>query len=311
MTIVVAGGTGFLGRPLAALLAARGHTLVLLSRRPGSETDTRDETATSVRTVPWTPDGAIGPWATVIDGADAVVNLAGESIADRRWTAAQKTRIVDSRLLATRSLAEAVRRAAVPPSVLVSGSAVGYYGPCGDEQVTEATASGHDFLADVCVRWEAEALRAASGRTRVVTLRTGIVIARDGGALPKMLPPFWFGVGGPVGSGRQYWPWIHRTDWLTLAQWAVENPAVSGPLNVTAPTPVTNRAFATALGRAIHRPAWMPTPGFTLKLLLGEMAEGLLLSGQRAVPEKAERLGFRFRFPQLDTALADLFKQRA
>ena len=241
MKIVIAGGTGFLGRPLADRLAANGHTLVLLSRRAptgdhgaavvrGAVSQVVSQAVSqvghvgtgagsrvgrsAVRTVAWTPDGASGPWAREVDGADAVVNLAGESIAARRWTAAQKTRIVDSRVLATQSLAEAIRQAAAPPSVLISGSAVGYYGPCGDEQVTETTRSGHDFLADVCVRWETEARRAASVQTRVVTLRTGIVLARDGGALPKMLPPFWFGVGGPVGSGRQYWPWIHREDWL-------------------------------------------------------------------------------------------------
>lgn len=305
MNIVIAGGTGFLGRPLADALAAAGHRTVLLSRGGGSQGGAPE----SARTVTWTPDGtAGGAWAAEIDGADAVVNLAGESIAARRWTAAQKERILRSRVLATQSLVEAIRRAARPPAVLISGSAVGYYGPLGDEIVTEDAPAGHDFLAGVVVRWEEEAERAASARTRVVRLRTGLVLARDGGALPKMLPPFWFGAGGPVGSGRQYWPWVHRKDWIALTRFAIESPSAIGALNAVAPLPVTNAMFAKALGHAMHRPAFMPAPGFALKLLLGEMAEGLLLAGQRAVPAKAERLGFTFAYPRLENALADLFR---
>jgi uncharacterized protein (TIGR01777 family) len=298
MKIVIAGGTGFLGQPLAAALAAAGHTPVLLSRRPGS-------TGAPFRQVAWTPDGSTGAWAAEVDGAGAVINLAGESIA-KRWTAAQKQRILDSRVSATTSLVAAIAQAATPPATFISGSAVGYYGPRDDREVTEDSAPGHDFLADVAVRWEQEAMRASS-RARVVCVRTGIVLARDGGALPKMLPPFWLGVGGPVGSGRQYWPWIHRKDWIDLVRFAIETPAVSGAMNATGPHPVPNRVFAKALGRAMHRPAFMPAPGFALKAMLGEMAEGLLLSGQRATPAKAERLGYRFTFPNLDEALGDLF----
>jgi uncharacterized protein (TIGR01777 family) len=201
-------------------------------------------------------------------------------------------------------------RVPTPPPVMISGSAVGYYGPLDDRIATEETPPGQDFLASVCVKWETEALRAASGRTRVVCIRTGLPLERDGGALPQMLPPFWFGVGGPIGSGRQYWPWIHRQDWIDLVRFAIATSTVSGPMNATAPQPVPNRAFAKALGNAVHRPAFMPAPGFALKLLLGEMADALLLSGQRAVPAKAERLGFRFTYPRLDEALAALFRQR-
>ena len=304
MKIVIAGGTGFLGRPLAAALGAAGHRTVLLSRARSS----RGGDTGSGRTTTWTPDGSAGgAWTAEIDDADAGVNLAGESIAAHRWTAAQKERILRSRVLATQSLVEAIRRAARPPAVLVSGSAVGYYGPLGDQIVTEDAPEGHDFLAGVVMRWEGEAERAASAKTRVVRLRTGLVLARDGGALPKMLPPFWFGAGGPIGSGRQYWPWVHRKDWIALTRFAIESPSVTGPLNAVAPLPVTNAKFAKALGHAMHRPAFMPTPGFALKLLLGEMAEGLLLSGQRVVPAKAERLGFTFAYPRLEDALADLF----
>jgi uncharacterized protein len=236
------------------------------------------------------------------------VNLAGESIAGRRWSAAHKARILDSRVGATRSLAAAIRRASSPPPVFVSGSAVGYYGPLGDETVTEDHPAGADFLASVCVQWEQEAAR-ASDRTRVVSVRTGLVLAREGGALPQMLPPFKLGAGGQVGSGRQYWPWIHRDDWVALVRWAITNAAVAGPLNATAPNPVTNKAFAGAVGRALHRPAFMPAPAFALRLLLGEMADALLLSGQRAIPAKAERLGFKFRFTHVDEALNEIFSQ--
>ena len=192
--------------------------------------------------------------------------------------------------------------------MFISGSAVGYYGPLGDEVVTEEHAPGSDFLAQVCVQWEKEAMRAAAGgRTRVACIRTGIVLARDGGALPEMLPPFRFGAGGPVGSGHQYWPWIHRDDWITLVRWALSTPAASGGINATAPHPVTNATFARALGRAMHRPAFMPAPAFALRLLLGEMADALLLSGQNAVPAKASRAGFQFRFSEVDEALGVLF----
>jgi uncharacterized protein (TIGR01777 family) len=298
--VVIAGGTGFLGRPLTEALVRDGADVVLLSRNRGA-------TSARVRSAPWTPDGNAGDWAREIDGADAVVNLAGESIAARRWTAAQKTRILESREKATRSLVAAIARASQPPPVFVSASAVGYYGPLGDEIVDERGAAGSDFLAGVCVRWEAEALRAASAKTRVVCIRTGLVLAGDGGALPEIARPFTLFAGGPVGSGRQYLPWIHRDDWVAIAQWAIRTPTVSGALNATAPTPQTSADFARALGRALHRPALLTAPAFALKLILGEMAEGLLLSGQRAVPAKAQALGFAFRYAALDEALAAIY----
>jgi uncharacterized protein (TIGR01777 family) len=303
MRLVIAGGSGFLGRPLAAAFVKEGHDVAILTRlaAPGRG-------GPPARAVPWTPDGLAGPWATEIDGAGAVVNLAGESIAARRWTHAQKQRILDSRVQATRSLVAAIGAASTPPPVFVSGSAVGYYGPLGDEQAVETTPPGSDFLARVCVQWETEAARAASDRTRVVCLRTGLVLERDGGALPQMLPPFRFGAGGPVGSGRQYWPWIHREDWVALVTWAIRTPGASGAINATAPAPVTNAEFARALGRAMHRPAFMPAPAFALRLLLGEMADALLLSGQNAVPARAEQLGFRFRYIDVNEALRAIFR---
>jgi uncharacterized protein len=306
MKVVIAGGSGFLGQALTTALAADSHDLVVLTRHADGQ-----HAATSrpgrIRPVTWAPTGETGPWASEVDGAGAVVNLAGESIAGKRWSPAQKTRILDSRVRATRSLVAAIRGASAPPSVFVSGSAVGYYGPLGDEPVTEEAPPGGDFLAGVCVHWEQEAARAASDRTRLVCVRTGLVLGKDGGALPQMLPPFRLGAGGPVGSGRQYWPWIHRDDWVALVRWAIITTAVSGPVNATAPNPVTNATFASALGRAMHRPAFMPAPAFALRLLLGEMADALLLSGQRALPAKAQRLGFTFRFANVEDALAAIF----
>jgi uncharacterized protein (TIGR01777 family) len=278
MKIVISGGTGFLGRPLAAALAADRHDVVVL---------TRDQRS----------------WRAHVDGAGAVVNLAGEPIAGSRWSAEHKRTILDSRVKATRTLADAIRTAASPPAVFVSGSAVGYYGPLGDEVATEDTPAGSDFLARVCVQWEAEAQRAASPATRVACIRTGLVLEKDGGALPQMLPPFRFGAGGKIGSGRQYWPWIHREDWINLVRWTIQTPAAAGPINATAPNPVTNADFAHALGRALHRPAFVPAPAFALRLMLGEMADALLLSGQRAVPAKAAHLWFHFRYEDVDAAL--------
>jgi uncharacterized protein (TIGR01777 family) len=299
MKIVIAGGTGFLGSALTAALGADGHDVVILTRRSSARP----------RDVMWTPNGEIGAWASEVNGAGAIVNLAGESIAAKRWSAAQKQRILDSRILATRSLAAAIGAAATPPPVFVSGSAVGYYGPRGDEPVTEETPAGSDFLARVCAQWEAEAMRAASDRTRVVSVRTGVVLEKSGGALPQMALPFRLFAGGPVGSGRQYLPWIHRDDWVGLVRWTIATPSASGPLNLTGPQPVTNTQFARALGRALHRPAFMPAPAFALRLALGELADALLLSGQRALPAKAERGGYRFKYSTADEALRAIYSQ--
>lgn len=305
MKIVIAGGTGFLGSPLTSSLMADGHDVVVLSRSEQARVPR------GARVVAWDLQRTLAPWASEIDGADAVINLAGEPIAGHRWTAAQKHRIEDSRVLATTRLVTAIAEAASAPSVLVSGSGIGFYGPCGDEIVTEETGAGHDFLAGVCRRWEAQAVAASSARTRVVCIRTGLVLERDGGALPEMLPPFRFGAGGPLGGGQQYWPWIHREDWVNLVRFSLNTPDVVGPLNATAPNPVRNAEFARELGRALRRPSFMPTPGLALRLLLGEMAGALLLSGQRAVPSKAERLGFTFVYPTLASALAVLFPAMA
>lgn len=305
MRIIVAGGTGFLGQALVSAVNARGHDVLILTRGPAGPPDNR------VTRLTWNPDGSAGAWASAVDHADAVINLAGASIGDHRWSPAEKRKILDSRVNATRSLASAIARASTPPPLLISQSAIGYYGSRGDEAITEDTTPGSDFLAGVCVRWEDEAMRAASPRTRVVCVRTGLVLAATGGPLPQMLPPFKFGVGGPLGSGRQYWSWIHLDDWVALMLWIIDTSSVVGAVNATAPNPVTNGEFARALGRALHRPALMPAPPFALRLLLGEMADALLLWGQRVVPEKAMRLGFTFKYARVDEALRAIFSAGA
>lgn len=297
MKIVIAGGSGFLGQPLTTALAADGHEVVVLTRSEHARS------TTAVRTVPWDLKRTLAPWAVEIDGADAVINLAGEPIAAHRWSAAQKHRIEESRVLATTRLVDAVTSAAKPPALLLNGSAVGFYGHGGDAVITEETGAGHDFLAGVCRRWEAQAVMASAAQTRVVCLRTGLVLARRGGALPKMLPPFRLGVGGRLGSGRQYWPWIHHQDWLRLVRFILDTPALVGPVNATAPNPVTNEEFTRELGRTLGRPTYFPVPALALRLLMGEMAEALLLSGQRATPAKALAHGFTFTYPTLPLAL--------
>ena len=299
MKIVLAGASGFLGRPLAERLAADGHQLVLLTRRPMGDVAGQ---------VAWQPDGTAGAWAGALDGADAVVNLAGESVAGGRWTAARQAALTESRLLSTRSLVAAMDRAAARPRVMVSSSAVGFYGPRGDEMVTEADGPGDDFLARLSVEWERAAQAAEAGGTRVVLLRTGLVLERDGGALKAMLPPFRLGVGGPLGSGDQYWPWIHRADWIALARFLLAHPTAHGPVNATAPDPATNEVFSRALARTIGRPCLFRAPAFALRLAMGEMADALLLKGQRVVPARAQEMGFQFQYSELDTALRAIFR---
>jgi uncharacterized protein (TIGR01777 family) len=291
MRVVVAGGTGFLGSALKAGLLSAGHEVKVLTRHARGRDD-----------IAWTPNGHSGPWAAHLVGVDAIVNLAGEGMADRRWSAARKAALVDSRLEATSSLVAAAVGLPRPPRVFVSGSGVGIYGPCGDETLTEASPPGGDFVARMASAWEAAAGPVAA-RSRLVILRTAVVLGRDGGALKQMRLPFTLGVGGRLGSGRQWMSWIHLADWVALTQRLIEDAAASGPFNLSAPAPVTNAEFTAALGRALHRPAVMPVPAFALKLALGEIAD-VLLTGQRAVPAKAEALGYRFRYPRIDEALA-------
>jgi uncharacterized protein (TIGR01777 family) len=242
---------------------------------------------------------------TALDEAGAVVNLAGEPLDAGRWNAARKASILDSRVKATEMLVTAMAKAAHRPAVLLSGSAVGIYG-ARHEAVTEESPVGDDFLAQVSVAWEAAAM-AAAWMTRVVLLRTGLVLDKSGGALPKLALPFRLFAGGRAGAGNQYWSWIHRDDWVRMVRWAMESPDIKGPLNVTAPGPVTNREFAQQLARAVHRPALAPAPAFALRILLGEMADAMILSGQRVLPAKATAKGFEFRYPDLESALRQIY----
>ena len=298
MRIVVSGGSGFLGRALTSTLRAAGHQVMVLTRRPGREGD-----------LLWSPETSGGAWAVALQAADVVINLAGEGIADKRWSPARKQAILRSRVQATRAIAN-VLRDAVRPAVFLSGSAIGIYGHRGDDVVTEADAAGSDFLSHVCVAWEAEA-NAVADVTRVVLLRTGIVLARDGGALPRMALPFRFFAGGPVGSGRQFMSWVHRDDWIAMVIWAMDQTALAGPLNVTAPEPVRNVEFARELGHVLGRPSFLPAPAFALRLALGELADTALLSSQRVHPAVAAGGGFAFRYPRVDEALQSIYGRRA
>lgn len=255
--------------------------------------------------IQWRPDGSSSGLEKHLDGVDAVVNLAGEGIADKRWTAARKEALQSSRLLSTRTLVRAIQACSKPPRVLVSGSGVGYYGAHGDEPVTEDTPPGADFLARLCVEWEQEARAAESRATRVAIVRTGLALDRDEGALAKMLPPFRLGLGATLGSGRQYMPWIHVDDWTAGVAWLISDERASGAFNVTAPEPVTNREFTRTLGRVLGRPAFFVAPAFVLQAALGELASALL-TGQRVLPARAEQHGFRFSYPALEPALRSL-----
>lgn len=290
MKAVIAGGTGFLGSALAASFRADGHHVTIISRHPHGP-----------HQVAWTDRSAL-------NGADVVINLAGTSLDSGRWTAARKAEILQSRVQATEAIVKAMSEVSRRPSLLLNQSAVGFYGAHGSEALTEESPPGSDFLASVCVAWEAAAMKAA-WMARVVLLRTGLPLDSSGGALPRLALPFRFLAGGRLGSGRQYWSWIHIDDWVRMVRWAIDNSDVTGPLNATAPAPATNRELAKALGRTLRRPAIAPAPAFALRLLLGEMADALILSGQRVLPAKATRSGFEFLYPDLEAALEEIYRR--
>jgi uncharacterized protein (TIGR01777 family) len=295
VNIVIAGGSGFLGRKLTKRLEAGGHHVVTLTRRA----------ADSSRERQWNPDGSPGHLPAILDGCDAVVNLAGEGIADRRWTQARKEAIRRSRVLATRTLVSAIAACAKPPRVFVSASGVGYYGPRDQQPITESAAPGHDFLAGVCLEWEHEAHVVESSATRLAIVRTGLVLDAGGGALAKMLLPFRLGLGARLGTGEQFMSWIHVDDWTAMTAWMIGNDRTSGAFNATAPAPVTNREFTRTLGRVLRRPAVLQAPAFVLHAALGELSAALL-TGQRALPAHAEQLGFDFTYRTLEPALRSL-----
>lgn len=296
MKIVITGASGLIGSELVKRLAHQSHTLTLLSRRPS-----RKVSSSGAQWLEWHP-GENGPWCGAIDGADAVINLAGEPIAGKRWSPRQKQILRASRVDTTRALVGAIAKADVKPKLLISSSAVGYYSSRGEEAITEESRPGDDFLARLCVDWEAEARNAENLGVRVVLLRTGIVLAQGRGALQKMVPPFKMFAGGPLGSGKQFMPWIHIDDEVGLIEFALTNQSVQGPINAAAPNPVTMSDFCRALGDRLNRPSWAKVPTSVLTLLVGEMAD-MLLASQRVLPDAALKLGYKFKYAQLKHAL--------
>ena len=318
MNILITGGTGFIGGALSQELKSVGHNVIITTRR--QQIDSKEK-------LTWNPASLIPP--DIISKFDAVINLAGESIASGRWTRKRKELLLSSRVNTTHALVESMKQiplnpwsplappeAGKPPllkgdrgglpKVLISASAIGYYGAHGDEYVTEDTPPASDFLAEVCKAWEAEALKAQELGVRVVLARIGGVLESDGGALPKMMIPFKFFFGGHIGNGKQWFSWIHRDDIAGIIKYALENNSISGPVNLTAPEPVTNKEFSSALAKALSRPSWLPVPGFMVKITLGELG-GVLLTGQRVVPEKILTAGYKFKYPDVDEALKAIF----
>ncbi len=302
MRVVISGGSGLVGRALTDELVGAGHEAVVLSRRPKKVFGLPDRV--SVR--PW--DGRTSEALTQeLEGADAVVHLAGENIAAGRWTKARRERIRASRVESSAAVAEAIRLCSQRPTALLQASAVGYYGPRGDEETTETAPPGDDFLSSVCVAWESASAGVERLGVRRPVLRTGVVLSTAGGALPKMMLPFRLFAGGPVGSGRQWVPWIHIADEVGAIRFLLEHQTATGPYNLVAPGALTNREFSRLLGRVMERPSFLPTPGFALKVALGRMST-IVLDGQRALPEQLRADGFSFRFTEAEAALRDLLE---
>lgn len=304
MRVVVAGGSGLIGGALTHSLRADGHSVAILSRDPA-----RVPRTDGVEVRRWDARTADG-WLDLVESADAVVNLAGESLAGPglipgRWDASRKDRIRDSRIAAGRAIVQAFLAATTRPTVLVQASGVGFYGPLGDQPANEETPPGHDFVARLAIDWEASTQPLEPLGVRRVVVRTGVVLSRDGGAFPRLVLPYRLFAGGPLGSGRQWVPWIHLADEVAAIRFLMEEPRAAGAFNLTAPEPVTNRDFGRAVGRVLSRPSLFPAPALVLRAVLGEVAD-LVLAGQRALPARLQALGFRFRYPTLEPALRDL-----
>jgi hypothetical protein len=308
MRVMVTGGTGLIGSELISSLMADGHAVTVLTRDPRAAAAQLPSRAKAVQ---W--DGkTAAAWGPLLNEVEAVVNLAGASIAGKnpfldRWTAAAKREMLDSRVNAGKALVEAFRVASNKPRVLIQASAVGYYGPRGAEEIDESTGPGNDFLAKICVAWEESVKPIEQMGVRVCTIRTGIVFSAGGGALPPQATPFRFFVGGPLGSGRQYQPWIHEEDQVAAIRFLINNDGARGAYNLSAPNPLTNAELSKAIGRALRRPSFMPAPGFAFRLLFGEKAT-ILLDGQRAIPKRLQQAGFRWKYPEVEAALKDLLR---
>jgi uncharacterized protein len=305
MRVIITGGTGLIGSTLANDLLRDGHEVVILSRSPDKK---RKNTPEGARLVEWDGKTANGWWQEA-EGVDAIINLAGENISSGRWTENRKKRILESRVNAGKAVVEAVERVERKPAVVIQSSGVNYYGPkSGEKQVIEKTPPGKDFLANVCIEWEMSTVGVEKYGVRRPVIRQGVVLAGEDGALPKMALPFKLFVGGPVGSGRQWLAWTHITDNVRAIRFLIENGRANGPFNLCSPNPVTNRRFSKALGKVLRRPSFIPVPAFVLKLIFGEMAT-VLLEGQRAIPKKLQDLGFKFKFPELEPALRDIYSK--
>lgn len=306
MRVFITGGTGLIGTRLVTALLERGDQAVVLTRGKAAAAGKLPDKAELIEGDPQQP----GTWMEKVSGCEAVVNLAGENLFAHRWNDSFKEALRDSRLRSTRNVVEAISRAPNKPQVLVQGSAIGYYGFTGDEQLTEdSPGQTGDFLGQLSHDWEAAAQPVEQAGVRLVLLRTGVVLAREGGALKQMMLPFKLFTGGKVGSGGQWVSWIHHADEVGLILFALDNAAARGPLNATAPNPVTNAQLAKAIGKALWRPSFFPTPGFMLKLMLGEVSN-LVLKGQRVIPKRAQQWGYRFQFPEIDGALADILGKK-
>jgi uncharacterized protein len=305
MKVAVTGATGFVGSRLVEKLQENGHTIVVLSRSvPRAQRVFPSSTFSNVTVMGYTPTQP-GDWQASIAGCDGVVNLAGEPIADGRWTPERKQAILDSRKLGTRMIVEAIAQADAKPAVLVNSSAIGYYGTSETASFDEASPPGDDFLAQVCQEWEAEAQRVTEWGTRLVILRTGIVLGLEGGAIAKMITPFRLFAGGPLGSGKQWVSWIHRDDLVNLIVAALTQPTYDGILNATAPNPVRMSELCDAMGRVMGRPSWLPVPEFALEALLGDGAK-VVLEGQQVLPKRTQTLPFSYQFATVQAALSDI-----
>lgn len=300
-TCLITGGSGFICSSLIPVLLGKGYEITVLSR---DAEKTKIQFDNKIKTV--TRIGAISGR----EHFDVVINLAGQGIADKQWSDKVRKQLKASRIDITKDLIAYFERAVVKPSVFISGSATGFYGLKGDETLTEKSIGDKSFSSRLCKDWEAAAKKAEALDIRTCYLRTGIVLDKNGGALAKMLPPFKFGLGGPMGSGKQFMSWIHRDDIVGLICHIIETESIIGPINGTAPEPVNNKTFSQALGKSLKRPAFMPLPGFVLKILMGDMGKELLLCGQRVVPEKALSNGFTFKYPTLDNALAAILSKK-
>jgi len=303
MQVIITGGTGLIGKALYTELVADGHDVTVLSRNPSS---TRSKMPAETKVVQWDGKTANG-WGHLADGADAIINLAGAGIADKRWSASRKEAIYQSRMDVGKAVVEAVTAANKKPSVVIQASAVGYYGSdSGDTVLTESSGPGGGYLAQVCFDWESSTAALDKMGIRRPILRTGIVLSNKGGAWPKIKLPFmfWF-AGGPLGSGKQWYPWIHIVDTARSIKFILENPEANGVFNLSAPNPLTNKEFAKVIGSVMGRPSFFPTPGFGMKIALGEMAT-IVLDGQRVVPHKLQEMGFTFKYPTAEAAVRNL-----